>query len=365
MNGIEKTDKRVRLLMITATVIIIILILVIIKVASNPKRITATKSGFALDTVVNITLYNKGDASDAEELLKLCSRYEDLIFSPTKDNSELYRINHTVWTPEELSSNSTKIIDLSEDMYNAMNQALKYYDITEGRYNIAVRPITELWDFHNPDKAMLPDPLELKTATGNFGRYGEDYVIATDYSFSDKDGIMRRYEYALILNRPVTFDLGSVAKGYIADQIRDAAYSKGLESLLIDLGGNICCGELKKGLSGSEPGFTIGIDTSFLPDTSAPQTVFAKPGRCVVTSGKYMRCFDIDGRHYHHILDAVTGYPVDTELASVTVIGPSSCACDALSTVCFLLGEQESSDLLSKEGCEAIFIYDDGTIHRR
>lgn len=364
MDKENKPDIKYRIMVILAAALIIIIILFVIKRITDPKRISAHKSGFALDTVVSITLYGKGDALAAEDLINLCSYYEDRYFSPTKPESELYRINHIVWTPQEMASNESKIIEISEDMYNVMNQALKYYEVTDGRYNIAVRPITQLWDFHDPDKAVVPDFDMLSAAVNNVGKYGSDYRIETDFIFRDENEREKQYDYALILNRPVMFDIGSAAKGYIADRIREKAYSKGITSLLTDLGGNICCGEMRRGFLSGESGFNIGIDTSFLADRVEDLKVFIKPENSVVTSGKYMRCFDKEGKHYHHIIDAVTGYPVETDLASVTVIGPCSCECDILSTVCFMLGEERSADLLEREGYKAVFVYDDGTVKR-
>ena len=86
-------------------------------------------------------------------------------------------------------------------------------------------------------------------------------------------------------------------------------------------------------------------------------------GGSVVTSGDYERGWEQDGVRYHHLLDPATGYPARTGLRSVSIIGPSATVCDALSTACFVLGEEKARQLLaSQPGYGAVFARDDGTV---
>jgi thiamine biosynthesis lipoprotein len=82
----------------------------------------------------------------------------------------------------------------------------------------------------------------------------------------------------------------------------------------------------------------------------------------ISTSGSYEKQFEKDGKKYHHILDLTTGYPVDTDLVSVTVKADSGFLSDALSTLCFVLGENESLPILEKYNAEAVFVYADKTV---
>ena len=82
----------------------------------------------------------------------------------------------------------------------------------------------------------------------------------------------------------------------------------------------------------------------------------------VSTSGDYERYFEKDGRRYHHILDATTGYPAETDIISVTVVCDSGIVSDALSTACFILGEENSLDLLSEYNASAVFVDKDMNI---
>ena len=79
---------------------------------------------------------------------------------------------------------------------------------------------------------------------------------------------------------------------------------------------------------------------------------------CAVTSGDYERYYEVEGTRYHHIVDPRTGYPSRTNLRSVTLIGKSAEALDALSTVVFVLGASEGAPLLREAGVEAVFVTD-------
>ena len=101
-------------------------------------------------------------------------------------------------------------------------------------------------------------------------------------------------------------------------------------------------------------GYNIGIQKPF--DDSVIASIALKD-KCVVTSGIYERYIESDGKIYHHILDPKTGYGAENELASVTVIGEKALDCDALSTVCMLLGTESGMDIINNTAdTEAVFI---------
>ena len=87
--------------------------------------------------------------------------------------------------------------------------------------------------------------------------------------------------------------------------------------------------------------------------------------KSIVTSGDYQRYFEYNGKKYHHIIDINTGYPVDNELDSVTIINSSSTDGDALSTIAFAYGLKKGMDFIeSIPNTEAIFVSKDGKIHK-
>ena len=154
-------------------------------------------------------------------------------------------------------------------------------------------------------------------------------------------------------------DLGGIAKGYIADRIKDYLVSQGVKSAIIDLGGNILCvGKRPDG----EP-FRIGIQRPFA-DRSETAAIVEIDGKSVVSSGIYERYFEKDGVLYHHILNPDTGYPYDNGLVSVTIISDESVDGDGLSTSCFALGLEKGMELIdSLPDVYAVFITEDGQLH--
>ena len=134
---------------------------------------------------------------------------------------------------------------------------------------------------------------------------------------------------------------------------------KGVNSAVINLGGNVLC-------VGSRPDgspFKIGLQKPYATHT---ETVAALDitDMSVVSSGVYERHFIKDGVNYHHILDPSTGYPYENGLIQVSIISPLSVDGDGLSTTCFALGLEKGMELIDgMDGIYAVFMTEDGTLH--
>ena len=154
-------------------------------------------------------------------------------------------------------------------------------------------------------------------------------------------------------------DLGFIAKGFIADKLKEYLMEQGVTSALINLGGNI----LTIGSKPDGSAYTIGVKDPFSVNGGHLTTV-SSTDNSVVTSGTYERYFTWENTRYHHILDASTGYPAETDIAGVTIICDSSTKADALSTTCLLLGKEKALELLASfPDTEGIFITNDGEIY--
>lgn len=236
------------------------------------------------------------------------------------------------------------MVELHEDTLTLLRAALSYAELTDGKVDPTIGSVNRLWDFTSPEAAALPDDAALAQALSH-----------VDYSIVTIDGNLAA------LNDPYAeLDLGFIAKGYIADRIKEYLVSQGVTSALINLGGNVLA-------IGSKPDgspFKVGVQEPFAP---AGATAYTLPvtDQSVVSSGNYERYFEKDGRIYHHILDTETGYPVWNNLSEVTVLCDSSMEGDALSTACFILGAEKGMALIeSLPDTEAIFITSDGEILR-
>ena len=282
-------------------------------------------AGIACDTVVTITAYASQETVDGT--LLVCADYEALL-SKTVAGSDIWNLNHAEGAPVEVHPETAALLRLAVDIGEASG----------GAFDVTIASVSDLWDF-TADEPAVPDPETLRSA-----------VSCVDYRNIVIEG------NTVTLRNDARIDLGGIAKGYIADRVAAYLREHGVTSACINMGGNVVT--IGKKPDGSE--WTVGIrDPNGTPEQSAE--VLKLGSAAVVTSGNYERFFEIDGVRYHHILDPKTGMPVSNGLASVTIIGERSDLCDALSTACFVLGEEESKALLDRYGVQAIFIRTDGT----
>ena len=309
-------------------------------------------SSIKLNTAIQITIYDSQDKSLLDDCLALCDRYE-LIFSRTNENSELYKLNHrisdsaasnqtieTQTTPYQVNG-TTNTWHISEYLAALLSQGLSITRESDGAFDIAIAPLTSLWDFtaedpKAPDDADIQKVLPLCSSDG-VTIDGQDITLPSD---------------------DIQFDVGAIAKGYIADRLKDFLVKKGVNSAIINLGGNVLC-------IGSKPNgtpFKIGIQKPFA-DRNETEAVMDIAGKSVVSSGIYERCFKQGGKLYHHILNPQTGYPYENGLISVTIISDQSVNGDALSTTCFALGLKDGLKFAEKKGVQAVFITEDYELH--
>lgn len=300
---------------------------------SQTEPVTAT--AFKLNTVVTVTLYDSGKQELLQQALDLCDEYEQ-IFSRTLPESELYRLNAGTLPKED----GAYII--SDPLAELIGEGLRYSELSDGAFDISIGPVSSLWDFTSK-AAGLPDTQELTKA-----------LELVDYRQVYLEG--NRIRFGM---EGMQLDLGAIAKGYIADRIKEFLISEGVESAILDLGGNILC--IGKRPDGSP--FRIGIQRPFA-QRSETAAVAQIDGKSVVSSGIYERYFEKDGIFYHHILNPQTGFPYDTGLVSVTIISDCSADGDGLSTSCFALGLEKGMELAeSLPGVYAAFITEDGKLH--
>lgn len=303
--------------------------------SQEPVSATAIK----LNTAVTVTIYDSQDRELLTECMNLCDKYEK-IFSRTASDSELYQLNHRELTPVAGTEDTFQI---SDPLAELIRKGLYYSELSEGAFDIAIEPLTSLWDFTAEDPQVPEDRLIQKALTKC------DYH---NVSVSDNNEVILKTEDTAI-------ELGAIAKGYIADRLKDYLISQGVKSAIINLGGNVLC----IGGKPNDSSFKIGIQKPFA-DRSETIAVMDIKDKSVVSSGVYERCFEQDGTLYHHLLNPRTGYPYDNGLIAVTIISDESVDGDALSTTCFALGLEDGMKLAeSLDNVQAFFVTSDYEIH--
>ena len=313
-----------------------------------------TRSGFCFDTLISITIYNSTNdrlnsinsnagteipyngASDEallDECFDMCSRYEGLL-SMTVSGSDISKIN---------AAAAQEAVPVSSDTIDFIEAAVHYYELSHGRLDISVAPLTQQW-----------------TDARNNGTPPDDDTIASllPHTGLDKLTYDRSRNIVTKSDTRLMLDPGALGKGFVADRLRELLLSRGVTSAIISLGGNIVT-------IGSKPDgsdFRIGIKQPFSEHNDIAASLRVK-NRSVVTSGVYERCFLYEDRLYHHILDPADGRPADTDLYSATIISESSLDGDALSTICLLIGSEDAEALIENTpGIEAVFITKDNEL---
>lgn len=297
----------------------LIMLLILCGCANNEPL---SRTQILLDTQVTITLYDQLSSNILDECFEICKKYE-LLLSRTNPESELYKLNH---------QDKNESIKISDELAKVIQIGLDYSEMSNGNFDITVGRLIDLWDFKASQPAV-PNQSDIDQAltTVSYKNINLDNNII---SFSNPDTII---------------DLGAVAKGYIGDQIKDYLVKQGINSAIINLGGNVLC----VGKKGTDD-FRIGITDPQGNDDIIRLNI---DDQSVVTSGIYQRYFEVDGKYYHHILSPQTGYCYNNGLASVSIISDDSVDGDVLSTVCFTLGLDQGLKMINDmDGVEAIFI---------
>ena len=287
-----------------------------------------TVMGFYMNTFITFTAY-VDDEEVLKDALRECGRYDRLL-SRTQEDSDVWRINHAEGKP----------VTVSDDTIRILETAQKISALTDGAFDVTIAPCSTMWDFTSGE-TVLPDAEELKAA-----------AEMVDYTKLRIDG------NTVTLPEGMMIDLGGIAKGYAADQVKAFLADRGVKSAILSFGGNIVALGLKPG----DKPWNVAIRD--IDGGPADYMLISKNyGASTVTSGIYERGFDLDGVRYHHLLDSSTGWPVQNELASVTIFSESSMMGDALSTTAFVLGTEKGCELIeSLDGIEALFIARDRTV---
>lgn len=344
-----------------------------------------TTSGFAFNTTYTITVYQGGTQKTLDTCVSKCADYEQ-VFSRTSKNSELYQINQiealylTVveqamdlkdsftkkrsYTKEQCESIVKQIeqkktkenmvkysirqdgsitFEISALLERIVKKGLEYSKKSDGRFDIAIEPVSSLWDF-TVKKPTVPDEQKIEKALA----YVDYQKIALD-------------DQKLTFQKPgMGIDLGGIAKGFIADELKAYLGKKGVKSAVIDLGGNVLC----IGKKDPKTPFHIGIQQPFA-DRNETIAAVSVDGLSIVSSGIYERYFKTkDGTLYHHILNPKTGYSYDNDLMAVTILSKKSVDGDGLSTSCFAMGKKEGLAFINNiDDVEAVFITKDEKMH--
>lgn len=286
------------------------------------------RSLFAMNTYMTFTAYGE-DAQAALQEAEECIQQVEGLWSVTDEDSEIYQANHSGGQPVTVSEETAEIISF----------ALEMAQRTGGALDPTIYPVLTAWGF-TTDSKQVPSQQRI---TRLLEQVGYDRIRLNGTELTVPDGM--------------ELDLGAVGKGYTADLVTEILRRHGVTSALISLGGNIQ--SIGSRPDGSD--WRLGIRA---PWESGNLGVLTVSDAAVVTSGGYENYFDDEqGNIYWHILDPSTGYPADSGLQSVTIVGREGKMCDALSTALFVMGAQSAEQYWRENGgFEMLLVTDSGEI---
>ena len=227
--------------------------------------------------------------------------------------------------------------------------ARKASEFSDGAFDATIGPLVSAWGFHyKKELEMTPEMVDsIRQLVG----YQKVKIV--------DDRVMKE-------NPNMTLDFNAVAQGYTTDLIGKFLETRGIENYLVDVGGEI----MARGTKPNGEQWTIGIEKpaeNFDSERSVQIKIQLKD-KGIVTSGNYRKYIEKDGVRYSHSIDPKTGYPVEQNLLSATIIADNAAWADCLATICMLVGKEKASKLLeTQDGVEAYFIFvdEDGAIRTR
>ena len=249
------------------------------------------------------------------------SRLEQL-FSKYNPTSEISLLNHT------------GKLKVSPETFQLIKKSKEFYQLTDGAFDITVAPLVELWGFTRHE-TEIPADEKIKSTL---------LLIGSDKIILHEDNSV--VEFML---PQMKIDLGAIAKGFALDCAVKKLKKNNINSCLINAGGQVYALGDKFGAP-----WKIAIKNPREPGIS--ETLELK-NQSASTSGDYEQFFLKNGKRYSHIINPKTGYPIDTQTHSVTIIADNGLTADALSTAIFILGKDKGAELLKKiSGTKAIFL---------
>lgn len=312
---------------------------IIYKKVGDGKNKVCTVHDFAMGTSVNVTLYGVDDENPmGKDIIARINMLSNELISWRESTSQLYRLNNSYKPGIEYN--------ISPELNEVIAMSYKICEDSKGALDITIRPLLNLWNIENStaDTFSIPDFMAI---CDMLPEIGYENVRLTD------NGV-------IIDNEGIILDLGATGKGYALDIIRTEFLQDKISGAVVSIGGSV----LVYGSKNDGSPWNIGIRDPLGDDGDMIGYLKfeGETNICISTSGDYEKYIDIDGVRLHHIFDRETGYPAQAGLHSVTVVCENGLASDGLSTACFVLGYDNSLELLKKYNAEAVFVTVDGEV---
>jgi thiamine biosynthesis lipoprotein len=302
--------------------------------SNNSGKTEVHLQGRTMGTTYNIKVVSTPEEVEALQLhSKIDARLKQVnqVMSTYIPDSEISRFN---------KSTSLEPVEVSDGFARVLAESIRLGELSGGKLDITVGPLVNLWGF-GPD-------LRPETAPS-------DELIASTRA---RVGLKRLHLNGTQLSKDIPnlyIDLSTTAKGYGVDVVAELIEANGITNYLVEIGGEMRL----RGFKHTGELWAIAIEKPIFDPSGehrAVQQVIIPKDNAVATSGDYRNYFESNGQRFSHIIDPVTGKPINHNLVSVTVIAPSSMTADGLSTTLMVMGAEEGLAFAIKNDLAALFV---------
>ena len=292
--------------------------------AKQPKKMVL--QGLAQGSYYAVSYFDEQNRNFQREIDSIF-RAVDLSVNLWVDSSVISKVNRN----EEVTLDHIFI-----DNFNIAQEAAQ---LSDGYFDPTISPIVAAWGFsYKSGDSLTPQLIDSLSALVDYQKvHIENGKVVKD-------------------DPRITLDFNAIAQGYTSDLIAQFLESRGIKNFLVDTGGEIMA---HGGKPNGQP-WIVGIEkpAESWDSEQVVQTRIALCDKGLVTSGSTRKYIERDGKRYSHCIDPKTGYPVEHNVLSVTVLAERSVWADALASICMMMGMEKSLPLIERmDGVEALYIF--------
>jgi thiamine biosynthesis lipoprotein len=323
-----KNVQRIILLVLLSLSLLGFLGLAISRMASEP----LVRSRLMMGTIIEITVYDQKAESAITAAFERIRQIETTVGQD--EFSDLSRL---------ASQAGGRPVKVSNDTWQILCLAAKYWQKTDGAFDITVNPLVELWGFGYDGQGNLPSPAAIKAALPRVG--------------SDKLQLFPEKKEVRLAKPGMSLTVGGIAKGYAVEEAAKLLKAKGVKNAMINAGSSIKV--IGDGPSGR--GWRIGVENPRKTGRIIG-TIILRSGEAIGTSADNKRFIIKDSQRYSHIIDPRNGWPAREKMALVTVVTENAATADIITKALFLNDPDWSMKYLAKENLRAVLINTRGKV---
>lgn len=285
-----------------------------------------------LGTVASIKVYNEGKEEALDLAFERVTELDEW-FAMQKEDSEISEVNRQA---------GVSPVEVSEEVFLVMERALHFAEESEGAFDPTIGAVTSLWNI-GQENAAVPDQTEL-----------EAVLDVVDYNLVE---LNEENQTVFLQEEGMKVDLGAIAKGYITDEAARVLKEEGVNTAIIDLGGDIVV--VGNSTRGEEEPWRVGIQDPY-GERGAILGMIDLADSAIVTSGIYERNIEEDGKSYHHLMNPETGFPVENNISGISIIADNAMDADAIANIAFSKGVEDGLAYINDmAGVDVIYVTKD------